>query len=280
MEQAHRALTWGRTFMAAGCLGVAESALRQARAYTAQRVQFGRPLAELPLVRDQTAEALADTYTADSVLRLVCALHDAGLSGIGLESAIAKVYASEAAWAVVDRCLQLMGGVGYIEDTGMARRLRDVRVTRIFEGANDVLRLHLGSSVLGWKRQQLSDPPPLLPHAPPALVDAAGRFDELLGQLLFRLAAIRSSLAFRLFQKQALQVLMADAIIAVYAMLAVLLRTSGALGSGQNGVAGQALGRGLLACWRLEAQARRALEGLSQPENPELGRLVAAALRD
>jgi hypothetical protein len=75
-------------------------------------------------------------------------------------------------------------------------------------------------------------------------------------------------------------VLMADAIIAVYVMLAVLLRTSGSLGSERDGAAGRALGLGLLACRRLETRARRALEELSEPEDPHIDRLVTTALAE
>jgi len=280
MDHAHQALTWGRTFMAAGCLGSAQAALRAARVHTAERVQFGRPLAEFPLVRAQTAAALADTYASESVIRLVCDLDEVKQGDIGLDSAIAKIYGSESAWDVVDRCLQLMGGTGYIEGAGMARRLRDVRVTRIFEGANDVLRLHLASAVLRWPSEELEGLPALTPQVVPSLQPAAARFDVVAGELGATLLEIRKRLAFRLFQRQEVQVLMADAIIAVYAMLAVLLRALGSVVEGENEPARPVLALSQVALQRLEARARRALDLLRAPEDPDHGRLVADVLRD
>ncbi len=278
MDHAHQALTWGRTFMAAGCLGSARAALREARAHTAERVQFGKPLAELPLVREQTAGALADTYASESIIRLVCDLYEAKQGDIGLDSAIAKIFGSESAWEVVDRCLQLMGGAGYIEEAGMARRLRDVRVTRIFEGANDVLRLHLASAVLSWPSDELAEQPALAPRVVAPLAAAATRFDAVAHELGVTLLEIRKRLAFRLFQRQAVQVLMADAIIAVYAMLAVLLRALGSATDGGGSSVGVALPE--LACRRLERRARGALDLLQVSEDPDFDRLVADALRE
>jgi alkylation response protein AidB-like acyl-CoA dehydrogenase len=278
MDHAHQALTWGRTFMAAGCLGSARAALEEGRAHTAERVQFGRPLAEFPLVREQTAGVLADTYASESIIRLVCDLYEAKQGDIGLDSAIAKIFGSESAWEVVDRCLQLMGGVGYIEEAGMARRLRDVRVTRIFEGANDVLRLHLASAVLSWPSEELAELPPLAPHVVAPLAEAASRFDAVAHELGVTLLEIRKRLAFRLFQRQVVQALMADAIIAVYGMLAVLLRALGRAKKSGCSEVGLALPE--LACRRLEGRARRALDLLRVSEDPGLGRLVDDALSE
>lgn len=64
-------------------------------------------------------------------------------------SSAAKVFCSEGAFDICDRAVQLHGAMGYLEPTGVARMLRDCRVTRIFEGANDVLLVHLGLSLLG-----------------------------------------------------------------------------------------------------------------------------------
>lgn len=58
-----------------------------------------------------------------------------------LEAAISKIVASESAWYVVDDAIQIFGGMGFMTETGMEKRLRDIRIFRIFEGANDILRL-------------------------------------------------------------------------------------------------------------------------------------------
>jgi len=69
---------------------------------------------------------------------------DKGYSDYQLEAAISKIYASEAAWYVVDEALQILGVMGYMREAGVEKVLRDVRIFRIFEGTNDILRLFVG----------------------------------------------------------------------------------------------------------------------------------------
>ncbi len=69
---------------------------------------------------------------------------DKGYTDFQLEAAISKIYASEAAWYVVDETLQILGGMGYMREAGVEKVLRDVRIFRIFEGTNDILRLFIG----------------------------------------------------------------------------------------------------------------------------------------
>lgn len=66
---------------------------------------------------------------------------DNGVKDFHLEAAISKIYASEAAWYVVDETLQILGGQGYMREMGIEKMLRDVRIFRIFEGTNEILRL-------------------------------------------------------------------------------------------------------------------------------------------
>lgn len=257
LDLAHEALTWGRSFMAAGCLGSALAAVREARAHIAERTQFGRTLDQFPLVREQMAGAIADVYAIESVVRLVCDIFDDG-RGIALDSTVAKVLASERTWNVIDRGVQLMGGAGFIEETGMPRRLRDVRVTRIFEGANDVLRLHLASATLGWPKAALTSIPALSPSVRKPLEEPAREFDTLIAELGAELATIQKTYGFKLFQRQPLQAAMSDAIIPAYGMMAVLIRASAAIGDG--GDASVELATARLAAARLHAEARTALD--------------------
>ncbi len=223
LEYAHNALGWGRTFMAAGCLGSARAALAKAVEHAQTREQFGRPLAKFPLVHEALARARADVLTIESTLRLVCAFGDARVGELTLPSTLLKLIASEQAWRVVDTSLQLMGGAGYMEENGIARSLRDVRITRIFEGANDVLRVSIAAAALTWATQSLSDVP----------LAASGEFAEegrLVASELCALGdainAVRARWGFRLFSQQAVAAQLADAIAESFAAFALLLRAS------------------------------------------------------
>lgn len=263
MAHAHAALGWGRTFMAAGCLGTARAALGVARQHTAVRQQFGRTLDRFQLVRDRLARAAVEVHAIESTLRLVCALSDAGLAEVALPSTIVKVLASEGAWRVVDDAVQVMGGAGYTEGGGVARRLRDVRVTRIFEGANDVLRVSLASAALGWPVAALLDGSPAL-DGPPSLAADLACLRRGLVELGEGLRSVKKRWGFRLFEQQAVAADLADAIIASFAALAVLLRATRSLpGDG----AGVELTR--LTSRRLLARARQHLSRALAPPDPE-----------
>ena len=139
MTQLGHVLAWGRTVLAAGCVGSTNAAIEAAVAYVGQRRQFGRTLDSFEVVREQIAEMAAVRFAMEALVR-------SAASGEHLLpwSIAAKVFCSEGGWEIADTAIQLHGGVGYIEETGLALLLRDARVTRIFEGANDVLRVHLG----------------------------------------------------------------------------------------------------------------------------------------
>lgn len=278
LDAAHVALTWGRTFMAAGCLGTARAAFAQALEHTRDRVQFSRPLAGFPLVREQLAVCAANLYAAETVLRLVCECHDTKLMDIALPSTVAKVFVSESAWQVIDRCLQLMGGAGFIEDTGMPRRLRDVRVTRIFEGANDVLRLHLASATLGWPAAQLQSLPKVAASVPACLTHEAQLVDDTCARVCQQLVAIKRKHGFKLFERQCLQSHMADAIIGAYAMMAVVLRTAHHARLDEQG-ASSVIATARLAVAELAQKAQAALDGMQQAEQPSRGEWVETILQ-
>ena len=283
LDLAYEALTWGRTFMASACLGSARAAIDETREHVGRRVQFGKALDQFPLVRQQLAEAQAKAYAVSATLGLVCDTFDSREDDIMIASTILKVFASEQCWSVIDACVQLMGGAGFIEDTGMPRRLRDVRVTRIFEGANDVLRLHLATSSLQWSRASLSQMPSLASQVPEKLQPMALRFDEVAKVLVRCLVEVHRKYAFRLFYQQVLQARMADAIIALYAMLAVILRASSAVTSlnGSNGSNGaqdadvrRQLAMAQLAIMRLEQHVRHAIEAMESATDKGVAALV------
>ena len=152
MAQLDHVLAWGRTVMAAGCTGSATSALRIAREHTALRRQFGKSLDAFPLVQEQIADARALLFAMRAMLD-----HAASASAEELADAslAAKVVCSEGNGEICDRAIQLCGGWGFIEESGLPLLARDARVTRIFEGANDVLLILAGTAEATARRPRL-----------------------------------------------------------------------------------------------------------------------------
>lgn len=136
-------LSWGRTLMSAGCCGAAKAAVNKARQHVGERRQFGKLLGAQEVVRAHLASMRARHFAMEALVAETAREPNEDL--LAAASLSAKVFSSEGAWEVIDAALQLHGGAGFIEETGLALMLRDVRVTRIFEGANDVLLTHLGT---------------------------------------------------------------------------------------------------------------------------------------
>lgn len=137
-----------RLSIAVLAIASARAALRMALDYTAQRHAFGAPLNALQAVRF----ALADMHTQIQIGqtyidRCVLALNDGDLSAE--DAAGAKYWATDLQWQVVDQCLQLFGGYGYMEEYPIARLWRDARVQRIYGGANEVMREIVARAVVG-----------------------------------------------------------------------------------------------------------------------------------
>ncbi len=133
-------LNGGRVGLAACAVGGLETMLRAAEKFAWSRRQFGRPIAEFDLIAAKLARMRIDGYVTESMVELTGALIDRGGVDYSLESAICKVYGSEAAWRAADDALQIAGGRGYMRDRPFERYLRDARINRIFEGTNEVLR--------------------------------------------------------------------------------------------------------------------------------------------
>jgi len=111
--------------------------------YASTRVQFGHPLADFEITQRKVAEAAADAYAADAMVGALAAQADRANSDFALEAACAKVFASEAIWRAADELVQVAGGRGFVKPYPYERLLRDTRINRIFEGANEILRLFI-----------------------------------------------------------------------------------------------------------------------------------------
>ena len=226
-------LAWGRTLMSAGCVGSARAAYEQALSYTLTRRQFGKPISEFGLSRAKVVEMQAVLFAMESMVRLTSAMVDIGGSDIVWESTATKIFASEGAGKVADHALQLHGGNGFIEEYGLARIVRDCRVTRIFEGANEVLRLHLTNGAQSALQRDYNAPA-LADSVESALQTHAAHYDRLHGEATEALLALRKAYGFRMVEHQELLAGAADALIALFALAGVILRVNAELRQGMS----------------------------------------------
>ncbi|MBT4865947.1 MAG: acyl-CoA dehydrogenase [Planctomycetaceae bacterium] len=133
-------LDFGRTTFGASCTGAAKFCIDRAVERANTRRQFGRSLGEFELVKQKIAHAAADTFAMECATYHTAALIDSGAEDYMLETAMLKVFASDALWRIVNDTLQIWGGAGYFSDEPFERMMRDARINLIGEGANDVLR--------------------------------------------------------------------------------------------------------------------------------------------
>jgi len=133
-------LDFGRTTFGASCTGAAKTCLAAATRHAARRRQFGRPLADLELIKKKLAHLAATAYAMEAMTYETAALIDSGAEDYMLETAILKVFSTEALWQGTYETLQVYGGQGYFCDEPYERMMRDARINTIGEGANEVLK--------------------------------------------------------------------------------------------------------------------------------------------
>ncbi|UEA60177.1 acyl-CoA dehydrogenase family protein [Gordonia otitidis] len=128
-----------RLSIAIGASATANAALQHALAYTRERDVFGKPVASFQNTKFVLAECSADVAAVQQFVDQALILHNRGELSVA-DAARAKLFATETAGRVIDKCLQLHGGYGYITEYPIARLYADTRVSRIYGGTNEVMK--------------------------------------------------------------------------------------------------------------------------------------------
>ena len=145
---AMKGLDGGRINIATCSVGAAQGALGHAQQYMQDRKQFGKALASFQALQFKLADMATELVAARQMVRLAAAKLDAGARDASTYCAMAKRFATDAGFNVVNEALQLHGGYGYIREDPLERLLRDARVHQILEGTNEIMRVIIARRML------------------------------------------------------------------------------------------------------------------------------------
>lgn len=144
-------LNTGRLSLPALCAGSSKWSVRIAREWSAERVQWGKPVGQHEAIAGTLSYMTSTAFALEAILEVSGRLADADRHDIRIEAALAKLYSSEHAWQIADDLVQVRGGRGYETAESLAARgergvpaeqlLRDLRINRIFEGSSEIMRL-------------------------------------------------------------------------------------------------------------------------------------------
>lgn len=139
-------LNSGRLSLGAGCVGGMKTILKLATEHASNRKQFDRPIAEFGLVQEKLTKMAMNAYAAESMVYMTTGNMIRGMTDYYMETAVCKIYGSEALWSNIDMGMQIAAGNGYMKEYPYERIMRDSRINLIFEGTNEILRCLLALS--------------------------------------------------------------------------------------------------------------------------------------
>jgi butyryl-CoA dehydrogenase len=137
-----------RPGVGAQALGIAAGALEDAVKYSRERVQFGTPISSFQAIQHMLADMATQIEAARALMYATARTIDAGEKKFAKESAMTKLFCSDVAMKVTVDALQVMGGYGYMREYPMEKRMRDAKITQIYEGTNQIQRNEIALALI------------------------------------------------------------------------------------------------------------------------------------
>ena len=249
-------LNSGRLGLSAACLGGCRRLVGMAVERARDRHAFGRPVGSFGMVKEKIARMMCETFALESMVYLTTGLVDGGIPDYSLESAICKIFGSETYWNVAHETAQIAAGLGYMTAYPYERTLRDARVHLVFAGTNEILRAFValagmqspgarlqevskamrepikGFGVLGdfaIRRARTALGRERLSRVHPVLRAETVMFEELTGMLGRETERVLRKHGKDIAEMQFVQRRIAESAIDLYALAAVLARTTRAI---------------------------------------------------
>jgi alkylation response protein AidB-like acyl-CoA dehydrogenase len=144
---AMKTLDAGRLGLGAACLGAAKELLEMSTSYSKEREQFDEPISHFQAIQFYLAEMATMIYNMESIVYRTAVDYDAG-KNISRQTAMVKLYCSDALDEIADRAVQIHGGMGYSRELPIERFYRDSRINRIFEGTNEIQKTIIARDIL------------------------------------------------------------------------------------------------------------------------------------
>lgn len=301
-------LNIGRFKLGVGAVGASKEAIKKTISYTNNRIQFHTPITQFPLTKEKLATMSAYLYAAESSVYRTAGListsmstlpHDAdrrlvasAINEYAIECSLNKVFASEVLDMIVDECLQLHGGNGFMEGYDITRVYRDARINRIFEGTNEINRLLVPATLLkkgikgelpllqaakNLERQLLT----LLPADPEKSVLAQEKMFMENGKkiALLLLGLTAQKFGRKLENEQEILANLSNIIMMVYNMESVILRTEKGIKRGENKEGQKILYTEIYCAEAFQQINSEAIEILANMESGDDLRLLLATLK-
>ncbi|XP_072308124.1 complex I assembly factor ACAD9, mitochondrial [Eucyclogobius newberryi] len=137
-------LNSGRFSMGSSSAGMIKKLIELTSEYAASRKQFNKSLSEFGMIQEKFALMAMNAFVMESMAYLTAGMMDKpGLPDCSVEAAIVKIFSSEGGWICVSEALQVFGGLGYTKNYPFERYVRDCRILPIFEGTNEILRMYI-----------------------------------------------------------------------------------------------------------------------------------------